>query len=62
MRTILTIIFLIIIGFDVFMVTPFGAFWMINNLEDHKPCYGIIIMLILTPIAMIIGCCLGIIK
>jgi len=62
MRTIFTIIFLIIIGFDIFMVTPFGAFWTISNLEDDKPCYGLIIMFIMTPIAMVIGGCLGIIK
>jgi len=62
MRTILTIIFLAVVGFDVFMVTPFGAFWIMDNLDDGKPCYGIIIAFIITPVAMIIGCYLGIVK
>lgn len=62
MRTFLTIIFLAVVGFDFFMATPFGAFWMMDNLDNGKPCYGIIIAFIITPIAMIIGCYLGIVK
>ena len=54
MTTILTIIAVIIILFDVFMVTPFGAIWTFNCLDKGKPCYGIIIAFISSIPLMII--------
>lgn len=54
-RTILTIIAFIIIGFDFFMATPFGVFWMMSNLDEGKPCYGILITFITAiPLVLII--------
>lgn len=61
-KTILTIIFLVSIIFDCAMVTPIGAGWIFKNLDEGKPVYGIIIMFIITPIIMVIGTFLGLIK
>ena len=61
MTTILTIIFALFIAFYVFMVTPFGAFWTMANMDEGKPCYGIIIMFVSIIPVMIIGSILGII-
>lgn len=62
MKTIMTIIFTAILLFDIFMVTPFGAMWMFKNLEEGKPCYGILITFGTIVPLMIIGCYLGVIK
>ena len=62
MKTLLLIIFIICVGFDIFMVTPFGVFWIMDNLDNNKPCYGIIIMFITAIPMMIIGEYLGLIK
>lgn len=62
MRTAMTIIFVIIILFDIFMVTPFGAMWTFKNRDEGKPCYGVLITLGTIIPLMIIGCYLGIIK
>ena len=62
MKTAMTIIFTIIILFDIFMITPFGAMWIFKNLDEGKPNYGILIMFITAIPLMLIGCYLGIIK
>lgn len=58
----MSIIFFAIVLFDIFMVTPFGAMWMFKDLDEEKPCYGIIIMFVTAIPLMFIGCYLGIIK
>lgn len=55
MTTILTIIFGVIITFDVFMVTPFGVYWTMKNMDEGKPCYGVIIFFVTIIPLMIIG-------
>ena len=62
MKTIMTIIFTAIVLFDIFMATPFGAIWTFKNLDEGKPCYGILIMFGTSIPLMIVGCYLGIIK
>ena len=62
MTTVLTIIFVLILAFDVFMITPFGAGWTWKNLDEGKPCYGIIALFISVIPLMVIGCILGFIK
>ena len=62
MRTILAIIFWKILVFDVFTVTPFGVWWTLDNLEEGRPCYSILIMFFTTIPLMIIGLYLGIIQ
>lgn len=62
MKTAMSIIFFAIVLFDIFMVTPFGAMWMFKDLDEEKPCYGIIIMFVTAIPLMFIGCYLGIIK
>lgn len=61
MKTIMLVIFIIILLFDIFMVTPFGVMWTCKNLDDGKPCYGILIMFITVIPLMLIGCYLGIV-
>lgn len=61
MKVFLTVIFFAVVVFDSFMVTPFGVFWMLKDMEEERPVYGIIIAFVATPIAMIIGDFLGII-
>lgn len=62
MTTMLTIIFILILAFDVFMVTPFGAWWMQKNLDEGKPCYGMIALFISIIPLLAIGSVLGFIK
>lgn len=62
MRTILAIILWKILLFDIFMVTPFGIWWTLDNLDEGKPCYGILIMFFTAIPFMIIGLYLGIIQ
>lgn len=62
MRTLFTIIFMALVVFDFFMITPFGAYWTMKNLDDGKPCYGMIFMFATIIPLMIIGCGLGFIK
>lgn len=62
LNKILTIIFFGIILFDIFMVTPFGAAWTMKNLDEDKPCYGIIIAFLSAIPLMFIGGFLGFIK
>lgn len=62
MKTIMTIIFTTIVLFDIFMVTPFGAMWTFKDLDEGKPCYGILITFGTSIPLMIIGYYLGIIK
>ena len=59
MTTILKIIFVLIIAFDFFMVTPFGVYWTMKNLDDGDYCYGVIIMFVTVIPLMIIGEVLG---
>ena len=59
MTTILKIIFILIIAFDFFMVTPFGVCWIMKNLDEGKCCYGIIITCVTTIPLMIIAETLG---
>lgn len=61
MKTFLTIIFFVVICFDVFMVTPFGVYWTMADLDNGKTARGIILAFVLTPIAMIIGSFIGLI-
>lgn len=62
MKTVMTVIFIVILGFDFFMVTPFGAMWTFKNRDEGKPCYGVLIVFGTIIPEMIIGCYLGIIK
>lgn len=62
MKTIMTIIFAVIVLFNIFMVTPFGAMWTFKSLDEGKPCYGILITFGTSIPLMIIGYYLGIIK
>lgn len=62
MKTIMSIIFFTIALFDIFMVSPFGATWTFKNLDEGKPCYGILIMFITSIPLVFIGCYLEIIK
>ena len=55
MTTILTIIFGMIIAFDVFMVTPFGVIWTLKNKDEGKPCYGMIIVFVTLIPLLVIG-------
>lgn len=62
MTTVLTIIFFLILSFDVFMVTPFGVLWTMKNLDEGKPCYGMITLFISIIPLLVIGDILGFIK
>lgn len=62
MITVLTIIFILILAFDAFMITPFGAWWTMKNLDEGKPCYGMIAMFISAVPFLVIGSVLGFIK
>ena len=62
MKTTMLIIFYVIVLFDIFMVTPFGVMWTLKNLDEEKPCYGILIMFTTVIPLMFIGCYLGIIN
>ena len=62
MTTVLTIIFILILAFDAFMITPFGAGWTMKNLDEGKPCYGMIAMFISVIPFLVIGSILGFIK
>ena len=62
MTNVLTTIFILILSFDVFMVTPFGARWTLKNLDEGKPCYGMIAMFISIIPFLVIGSVLGFIK
>lgn len=60
MNTILTIIVICYFCFIFFMVTPFGAFWIFYDLENGKPCYGVILAFVLAIPVMLIASFLGI--
>lgn len=62
MTTVLTIIFILILMFDVFMVTPFGARLTLKNLDEGKPCYGMIALFVSIVPLLVIGSVLGFIK
>lgn len=62
MKTVMLIIFFAILLFDIFMASPFGAMWTLKNLDDDKPCYGILIMFVTAIPMMFIGGYLGIIE
>ncbi len=62
MKTIMTIIFVVILLFDIFMATPFGVLWTLKNMDEGKPCYGILIAFGTAIPLMFIGCYLGIIE
>lgn len=62
MTIILTIIFILILAFDFFMITPFGARWTWKSFDEGKPCYGIIAVFISAIPLLIIGALLGFIK
>lgn len=59
MKTFFTIIFFMNILFDLFMITPFGVCWIMKDLDERKPCYGIIIIFITAIPMTIIGSFLG---
>jgi len=58
-KTILTIIFITMALFDIFMVTPFGMAWTLKSLDEGKCCYGAIIMFVTAIPMMLIGTFLG---
>ena len=62
MRTVMTILFTVIVLFDIFMATPLGAIWISKNMEEGRPCYGVLIAFGTAISLMIIGGFLGIIK
>jgi hypothetical protein len=43
MENLFTIYMVIYVLFLVFMGSPFGFYWISKNLDEGKPCYGIII-------------------
>ena len=56
MTTFLTIIVICYFCFAFFMLTPLGAFWIFYDLDNGKPCYGVIILFILAiPTTIILG-------
>ena len=59
MKDFLTFIFAVYVLFLVFMATPFGADWIWTNLDEGKPCYGILIAFAGAIPATIIGMYLG---
>lgn len=61
MKTFFTIIFFAVVCFDFFMVTPFGMYWTMKDLDEGKSARGIILAFILTPIIMVVGSCLGLV-
>ena len=58
----LTIIFILILLFDIFMATPFGMAWTLKSLDEGKPCYGMIVMFLSIIPLLVIGSVLGFIK
>lgn len=62
MKTAMLIIFSAILLFDFFMATPFGVMWTFKNLDEGKPCYGILTMFVTAIPLMLIGLYLGIIN
>ncbi len=62
MTTVLTIIFILILVFDLFMVTPFGARRTLKHLDEGKPCYGMIALFVSIIPLLVIGAVLGFIK
>ena len=61
MKTFFTIIFFAVVCFDFFMVTPFGVFWTMKDLDEGKSARGMILAFVLTLIVMIIGSFIGLI-
>jgi len=59
MKTFFIIIFFAVICFDFFMMTPFGMYWTMEDLDKGKSARGIILAFVLTPITVIIGSCIG---
>lgn len=62
MKIAMLITFIVILLFDIYMVTPFGVFWTLKNLDEGKPCYGLLIMFVTAIPLMFIACGLGIIN
>ena len=62
MTTMLTIIFILILLFDLYMVTPFGARRTLKHFEKGEPCYGMIALFISIIPLLVIGGVLGFIK
>jgi len=59
MRIVLEIIAIIIILFDVIMVTPLGAWWMMKDFDEGRPVHGIIAMFVSAVPLMVIFSILG---
>lgn len=56
MRLVLMIIAAVIVIFDVIMITPLGAWWMMKNEEENKPAYGVITVFVsAVPLMIIFG-------
>jgi hypothetical protein len=53
------IIAAVIVIFDVIMITPIGAWWMMKNEEENKPAYGVITVFVSAVPLMIIFDILG---
>lgn len=62
MKGFLTFIFTIYVLFLVFMATPFGMGWALKDLEEGKPCYGILIAFGASIPMLFVGAYLGIFK
>ncbi len=59
MRIVLEIIAILIILFDVIMVTPLGAWWMLKDFDNGTPVHGIIAVCVSVVPLMIILSILG---
>ncbi len=60
MTTILTIIFVAIIAFELFAVTPFGVYFALKDLDNGKPARLLIAAFVLAIPAVVIANILGI--
>jgi len=61
-KSILTVLFVIYVLYAIFMASPFGFTFTLNELDNDKPCYSIIVLFALAIPMIIIGYYLGIIK
>lgn len=60
MENLLLILWIIGVGFVFFMMTPFGVCWVIHDLDNGKPCYGVIIFFLIVIPLLVITKILGI--
>lgn len=59
MRTVFEVIAIMIILFDVFMLSPFGMKYAFNRMDKGRPVYGWIFVMVSAIPFLIIAYCLG---